>query len=118
MQSVLTRAVLALLVVGPSALAQQKNPLDGYDEGSIDIIKGMAKDVFKDKRPLEQIFKDNALIRAVWSEDVKAVRKALDAGALVNSYYIDGCAAFGSDASGHAALMRPPLWDMRRLSSC
>jgi ankyrin repeat protein len=79
--------------------------LDGYDEGNLDFIKGLAQDVFKDKRPLAQIFKDNALIRAAGTGDVKAARNALEAGALVNSYYIDGCAAFGSDASGDTALM-------------
>jgi hypothetical protein len=104
MRLFLPLAYFALLVAGTSAFAQQKNPLDGYDEGSIDFIKA-TKEEYKDKRPLEQIFKDNALIRAVWAEDVKSIRNALKAGALVNSYYIDGCAAFGSDASGHTALM-------------
>jgi ankyrin repeat protein len=105
MRSIFSIAFASLLLVGPAAFAQTKNALDGYDEGSSDFIKATAKDVFNDKRTLEQIFKDNALIRAVWAGNVKAVGKALAAGALVNSYYIDGCAAFGSDASGHAALL-------------
>jgi ankyrin repeat protein len=94
-----------LLLTGSTALAQEKNGLDGYDEGSIDFIKGMAKDVYKDTRSLAQIFKDNALIRAAGHGDLKAIRNALKAGALVNSIYLDGCAAFGSDASGEAALL-------------
>src|SRR5437763_342997 len=104
MRSIFSIAFASLLLVGPAAFAQTKNALDGYDEGSIDFMKATAKE-FNDKRTLEQIFKDNALIRAVWAGDAKAARKALDGGALVNSYYIDGCAAFGSDASGHAALL-------------
>jgi ankyrin repeat protein len=94
-----------LLFTGSTAIAQQKNALDGFDEGSIDFIKGMAKDVFNDKRTLKQILMDNALVRAAGAGDVNAIRKALRAGALVNSYYIDGCAAFGSDASGDTALL-------------
>jgi ankyrin repeat protein len=105
MRPIFTIAFASLLIAGPTAFGQTRNPLDGYDEGGIEFMTAMAKDVFNDKRTLEQIFKDNALIRAVWAGDVKAIGKALDAGALVNSYYIDGCAAFGSDASGHAALM-------------
>jgi ankyrin repeat protein len=97
--------VLLLLSTGSAAPGQEKNPLDGYDEGSIDFIKGMAKDVYKDTRSLKQIFKDNALVRAAGAGDVNAVRKALKAGALVNSIYLDGCAAFGSDASGETALL-------------
>jgi ankyrin repeat protein len=58
----------------------------------------------RDKRPLGQIYKDNALIRAVWYGDVNAVRKALKAGALVDSYFVDGNAGLGSDASGNLAL--------------
>lgn len=92
------------LFTGSTILAQQKNPLDGYDEGFIEFFK-IAKDLYKDKRTVEQMLKDNALIRAAGNGDVKAVRKALNAGALVNSYYIDGCAAFGSDSSGYTALM-------------
>src|SRR5262245_31303762 len=67
---------LCLCLTAEAARAQQKNPFDGYDEGSIEFMKGMAKDVFKDNRPLEQIFKDNAFIRAVWYGDMNAVDKA------------------------------------------
>jgi ankyrin repeat protein len=81
--------------------AQQNPDPDGFDE---EAIKNMAE-AYNDKRPLEQIRKDNALIRAVWKGDLKAVREAVKLGAKVNSYYIDGHAAFGSDASGHAPLM-------------
>jgi ankyrin repeat protein len=105
MRSTVSIAFASIVLLSPDAVAQTKNPLDGHDEGSLEFMKATAKDFFNDKRTLEQIFKDNALIRAVWTGDVKAVSKALEAGAIVNSYYIDGCAAFGSDASGHAALM-------------
>jgi RNA polymerase sigma factor (sigma-70 family) len=74
---------------------------DGFDEA---FIKSMAE-AYKDKRTIEQIRKDNALIRAAGDGDREAVRKALKAGARINSYYIDGYAAFGSDGSGYTALM-------------
>ena len=104
MRFIVSMAFAYLVLLGPAVLAQQKNELDGYDEGEIDFINGMAK-IYNDKRTLEQIWKDNALIRAAEAGDVKAVRKALKAGALINSYYLDGCAAFGSDGSGYTALM-------------
>jgi ankyrin repeat protein len=94
-------AVACLLLVGPAALPQPKADPDGFDE---DSIKGMAE-LYNDRRSIEQIRKDNALIRAAASGDVDAVRKALKAGAIVNSYYIDGFAAFGSDGSAYTALM-------------
>ncbi|HJZ92663.1 MAG TPA: ankyrin repeat domain-containing protein [Gemmataceae bacterium] len=90
-----------LLLVGPAAHAQPKEDPDGFDE---DFIKSMARS-YNDRRPVEQIRKDNALIRAAGRGDLDAVRKALKAGALVNSYYIDGYAAFGNDGSGYTALM-------------
>jgi ankyrin repeat protein len=104
------RAVLALTLVwflaAPGAFAQEKikNPIDGRDEGSLEFIKLTVNDLLKDKRPLGQIYKDNALIRAVWNKDANGVRKALRAGAPVDSYYVDGNAVFGSDASGSLAI--------------
>ena len=91
----------SLLLVGPAALSQQNQDPDGFDR---DAVMAMAK-LYNDKRPLEQIRKDNALIRAAGNGDVRAVRTALKAGAALDSYYIDGFAAFGSDGSGSTALM-------------
>lgn len=95
------RTILLIGLLGITAQAQQRDDPDGFDESA---IKNMAE-AHNDKRTIAQIRKDNALIRAVWKGDAQAVRKALQNGALINSYYIDGYAAFGSDASGHAALM-------------
>jgi ankyrin repeat protein len=94
-------AIACLVFLALSARAQRKDDPDGFDE---DSIKSMAQS-YEDKRTIEQIRKDNALIRAAENGDVNAVRKALKGGALINSYYIDGYAAFGSDGSGYTALM-------------
>ena len=63
----------------PASSADEREPPEDQrykhrpdDEGSIDFLRATAKDVFNDKRTLEQIFKDNAVIRAVWAGDVKA----------------------------------------------
>src|SRR5262245_47990396 len=101
MRLVLSLAFGSLLVLGHSAHSQMKEDPDGFDE---EAIKSMAK-LYNDRRPLEQIRKDNALIRAAGKGDLKAVRGTLKMGAQVNAYYIDGFAAFGSDGSGYTALM-------------
>jgi hypothetical protein len=88
------------LILGARSRAQDAFGPDG-DE---DTIKLMAK-AYKDQRSVEQIKKDNALIRAAAKGDVDGVRKTLSSGALVNSYHIDGCVGFGDDASGYTALM-------------
>jgi ankyrin repeat protein len=91
-----------VLLAGSTALAQTKpQDPDGFDEDSIKIMAH----AYGDKRTIEQIRKDNALIRAAGRGDPYAVQKALRAGARINSYYIDGYAAFGSDGSGYTALM-------------
>jgi ankyrin repeat protein len=89
------------LFLGQDALAQPKSDPDGFDEASIRLMA----DAYQDKRPLAQIRKDNTLIRAAERGDVNAVRQALKGGALINSYSIDGYAAFGSDGSGYTALI-------------
>jgi hypothetical protein len=101
MRFIISIAIGSVLLIGPAALSQKKEDPDGFDDA---FIKLMAKS-YKDKRTIEQIRKDNALIRAAGNGDANAVRKALKAGARINSYYIDGYAAFGSDGSGYTALM-------------
>jgi ankyrin repeat protein len=89
-----------LLLIGPAASAQQKSEADYFDD---DSLKFWA-DAYGDKRTVTQIRKDNALILAAASGNVETVGKALKAGALVNSYYVDGGAAF-DDGNGYTALM-------------
>ena len=72
--------------------------------GSESILKELAK-AFKDNRTVEQIKKDNALIRAAAKGDVDAIRKALKNGARINSRYIDGYAFLDEGESGYTALM-------------
>lgn len=79
---------------------------DGRDpDGNKNVIMALAE-AYQDSRPIEQIKKDNALIRAAAQGDVAAVRAALRSGALVNSRYIDGYAFLSEGASGYTALMR------------
>jgi hypothetical protein len=73
-------------------------------DGSEDILKEVAK-AFKDDRTVEQIKKDNALIRAAAKGDAHAIRKALKDGARINSRYIDGYAFLDEGESGYTALM-------------
>jgi Ankyrin repeats (3 copies)/Ankyrin repeats (many copies) len=89
-----------LIIVRPTHIKADSDP-DGFDE---DFILSMAR-LYEDKRTIDQIRQDNALIRSAENGDVNAVRKALKAGARINSYYIDGYAIFGSDGSGYTALM-------------
>jgi ankyrin repeat protein len=87
----------------PSGSGQEKaapNP----DLQVLEIIKLQAAD-YKDKRSTDEILQDNAFIRAAGWGKIDDVRKALKAGARINSYYMDGCIAFGDDASGSTALM-------------
>jgi len=72
--------------------------------GSESILKELAK-AFKDNRTVEQIKKDNALIRAAAKGDVDAIRKALKNGARINSRYIDAYAFLDEGESGYTALM-------------
>jgi uncharacterized protein (TIGR03067 family) len=83
------------------ALGQLKHDPDGFDEDSIKLMAN----AYGDKRTIAQIRLDNALIRAAANGDVQGIRKALKAGAGINSYYVDGYAAFGSDGSGYTALL-------------
>jgi ankyrin repeat protein len=82
------------------ASPQEKRNPDGPES----ILKQLAK-AFKDDRTVEQIKKDNALVRAAAKGDVDAIRKALKDGARINSRYIDGYAFLDEGASGYTALM-------------
>jgi hypothetical protein len=82
------------------ASAQEKRDPDGPES----ILKEIAK-AFKDDRTVEQIKKDNALIRAAAKGDANAIRKALKDGARINSRYIDGYAFLDEGESGYTALM-------------
>jgi uncharacterized protein len=96
----LSALIGCLLLLPAPAISQEKRNPDGSD----DILKGLAE-AFKDKRTLEQIKKDNVLIRAAAEGDLEAMRKALKSGALINSRYIDGHAFLDPGESGHTALM-------------
>jgi ankyrin repeat protein len=80
--------------------AQEKRDPDGPES----ILKHLAK-AFKDERTVEQIKKDNALIRAAAKGDADAIHKALQDGARINSRYIDGYAFLDEGESGYTALM-------------
>jgi ankyrin repeat protein len=82
------------------ASSQEKRDPDGPES----ILKELAK-VFKDDRTVEQIKKDNALIRAAAKGDVDAIPKALKDGARINSRYIDPDAFLDEGKSGYTALM-------------
>jgi ankyrin repeat protein len=101
MRFIVSMALGCLLLAGAPARAQQKEDPDGFDEAAI----RETAELYKDRRTIAQIRQDNALILAAGYGDVNAVRKALKAGARINSYYIDGHIAFGSDGSGYTALM-------------
>src|SRR5262249_52368945 len=73
-------------------------------DGPESTLKELAT-VFKDDRTVEQIKKDNALIRAAAKGDAEAIRKALKNGARINSRYIDGHAFLDEGESGYTALM-------------
>jgi uncharacterized protein len=89
-----------LLLLPGAAISQGERNPDGSDV----MLKSLAED-FKDKRTLEQIKKDNVLIRAAAKGDLEAIRKALNSGALINSRYIDGHAFLDPGESGLTALM-------------
>jgi hypothetical protein len=89
-----------LLLVPAFALAQETRDLDGPES----LLKDLAK-AFKDDRTVEQIKKDNALIRAAAKGDADAIRKALKDGARINSRYIDGSAFLDEGETGYTALM-------------
>jgi uncharacterized protein len=95
-----TMLVACLLALPAVAFAQEKRDPDGSDA----VLKDLAK-AFKDDRTLEQIKKDNALIRAATAGDADGIRKALNAGALINSRYLDGEAFLDEGDSGYTALM-------------
>jgi ankyrin repeat protein len=95
-----TILLVSFCIVAPPAIAQEKRDPDGPES----ILKELAK-AFKDDRTVEQIKKDNALIRAAAKGDVDAIRKSLKDGARINSRYIDGYAFLDEGESGYTALM-------------
>lgn len=86
-----------LLLFGPSVFAQVGRESDGNES----VIKALAE-AHKDSRTIEQIRKNNALIRAASKRDVESVRTALKNGALVNSRYLDGYAFVTEGVSGYS----------------
>ncbi|HEV3446738.1 MAG TPA: ankyrin repeat domain-containing protein [Gemmataceae bacterium] len=88
------------LLLPAFASPQEKRDPDGPES----ILTELAK-AFKDDRTVEQIKKDNALIRAAAKGDADAIRKALKDGARINSRYIDGYAFLDEGESGYTALM-------------
>ena len=99
-----TIAIGCILVLVAFAVSQKGGDPDGSEE----IIKALAKG-YKDERTIDQIKKDNALIRAAQEGDAGAVREAIKNGALVNSRYLDGHAFLDAGVSGYTALMRASL---------
>jgi ankyrin repeat protein len=81
---------------------------DQNADGSDEIIKLLAE-AYKDERSLEQIKKDNALIRAARKGEIETVRKAIKNGALVDSRYMDGYAFLDEGKTGYTALMLASL---------
>jgi hypothetical protein len=96
----LTVLLACFFLTSPLAYAQEKRDPDGSE----DILKELAK-AFKDDRTVEQIKKDNALIRAAAKGDIDGIRKALKDGARLDSRYIDGNAFLDEGYSGYTALM-------------
>jgi ankyrin repeat protein len=93
--------LIGCLLVAPTvATAQEK----GDPDGSEDVLKDLAKH-FKDDRTIQQIKRDNALIRAARNGDTDGIRKALKEGALINSRYLDGYAFLDEGTTGYTALM-------------
>jgi ankyrin repeat protein len=88
-----------LLLAAPAVAREKRNP-----DGSDSILKALAK-IFKDNRTLEQIKKDNALIRATAKGELDGIRAALKKGALINSRYLDEYAFLDKGQSGYTALM-------------
>src|SRR5579871_31965 len=95
-----TALIGCVLLIPASAISQEKRDPDGND----DALKSLAE-AFKDTRTVEQIRKDNALIRAAAQGDLEGIRAALKNGALINSRYIDGHAFLDPGESGYTALM-------------
>jgi hypothetical protein len=96
--------ILNFALVFPETGFGQEKADPNPDLKVLDAIKDQAE-FYKDKRSIDQILQDNAFIRAAGRGQIDDVRKALKAGARINSYYLDGCIAFGDDASGSTALM-------------
>jgi ankyrin repeat protein len=93
--------MIACLFFAPAfTFAQEKHNLDGPDSA----LKEFAK-AYNDNRAIEQIKRDNSLIRAGGKGDCEAIRKALKEGARINSRYIDGNAFLDDGDSGYTVLM-------------
>jgi ankyrin repeat protein len=101
----------APVVDQPAAQAERPSPepprppVDNEDEGKESLLLAFAR-VRNDARTIDQIKRDNALIRAAADGDAERVQRAIKSGAQVNSRYIDADAFMGSDTSGYSALMR------------
>src|SRR2546421_612369 len=91
---------VCILATPAYADSQERRDPDGPES----ILKELAK-AFKEHRSVQQIKKDNGLIRAAAAGDLEEVRKALKDGALINSRYIDGYAFVDEGKSGYTALM-------------
>jgi ankyrin repeat protein len=85
----------------PVAFAQAT---DDPDADGANALQSLAE-AFKDGRTVEQIKKDNVLIRAAARGNLEGVRKALQDGALINSRYVDSRAFLDEGQSGFTALM-------------
>ena len=95
-----TITVAGLLAMPVFTVSQEKRDPDGPEA----ILKELAV-AFKDDRTIEQIKKDNGLIRAAANGDAEGILKALKGGALINSRYLDGYAFLDEGESGYTALM-------------
>jgi hypothetical protein len=92
---------LACFFLGAPVTGAHREP---DPDGNEETLKGLAK-AFDDDRTVEQIKKDNALIRAARKGDLDAIHKALKNGARINSRYIDGWAFLDEGDTGFTALM-------------
>lgn len=95
----LTVCLSGVFFLSMLAAADEQN-VDGSDA----VIRSLAES-YQDERSLEQIKKDNALIRAAAGGEVEQVRQLIKDGALVNSRYMDGFAFLDVGRTGYTALM-------------
>lgn len=79
-----------------------------YPDGNLNSMKSLAE-FYRDTRTVEQIQMDNAMVRAAWRGDVKAIRNALRGGSRVNALYLDGTGFLSRGYSGYTALMMATL---------
>src|SRR5262245_51964289 len=95
-----------------TAITLSRLTLAAGDEQNVDgsdaVITSLAES-YKDERSLEQIKKDNALIRAAGAGDVEKARQLIEDGALVNSRFMDGFAFLDEGRTGYTALMYASL---------